>query len=110
MAENCTRKNGRGGFYIFGFSIGVCYVMLVMYLLLSHQHAHTSYTCRLANPPGIPGLPRDLTSDPGIPGIQGFTRKFRNLLKLVSAGLSCEFVNYEVNNYQCCYKQTSYSS
>ena len=62
---------------------------------------------RLANPPGIPGLARDLTSDPGI---QGFTRKSRDLLKLVSAGLSCEFVNYEVNNYQCCYKQTSYSS
>ena len=46
---------------------------------------------------------RDLTSDPGIQGS-------RDLLKLVSAGLSCEFANYEVNNYQCCYKQTSYSS
>ena len=41
---------------------------------------------------------------------QGFTRKSRDLLKLVSAGLSCGFVNYEVNNYQCCCKQTSYSS
>ena len=44
----------------------------------------------LANPPGIPGLPKDLTYDPGI---------YIRLISLILAGLFCEFVSYEVNNY-----------
>ena len=48
---------------------------------------------RLTNPPGIPGLPQDLTYDPGISWkIQGFA-------KVCFGWDTYEFVNYEVNNY-----------